>query len=66
MRVLTAYVGWREFHPRATLDPASRGQWNELNFLKPFVVDTPICPVTGKKLETLNAAEANRGNRAKP
>ena len=43
-------------------DPPSRGQWSELNFLKPFVLDTPFCPVTGMKLETLNAAEANRGN----
>ena len=46
-------------------DPPSRGQWNELNSLKPFILDTPLCPVTGMKLETLNEAEANRGNNVK-
>ena len=47
--------------PSNVADPPSRGQWSEIEFLKPYVLDEAFCPITGKKLETLKAAEANRG-----
>ena len=41
-------------------DPPSRGRWDEIEFLQPFDVCFPFCPVTGKALRCLRA-EANRG-----
>ena len=41
-------------------DPPSRGRWDEIDFLQPFDICFPCCPVTGKALRSLKA-EANRG-----
>jgi len=41
-------------------DPPSRGRWDEIDFLQPFDICFPCCPVTGKALRNLTA-EANRG-----
>ena len=49
--------------PSNAADPPSRGRWNEIDFLRPFSLDVAKCPITGNTLETLNLAEANRGNR---
>ena len=42
-------------------DPPSRGRWDEIDFLQPFDICFPCCPVTGKALRNLTA-EANRGH----
>ncbi|CAL1143235.1 unnamed protein product [Cladocopium goreaui] len=39
--------------PSNVADPPSRGRWDQVEFMKPFVVRHPRCPITGKALERL-------------
>ena len=35
-------------------DPPSRGKWDEVEFMKPYELCFPSCPITGRALESLN------------
>ena len=39
--------------PSNVADPPSRGQWDQVEFMKPFDVRQPMCPITGKALTSL-------------
>ena len=39
--------------PSNVADPPSRGQWDQVDFMKPFDVRHPRCPITGKTLRGL-------------
>ena len=35
-------------------DPPSRGKWDEVEFLKPFQMCYPFCPISGRALEQVD------------
>ena len=40
--------------PSNVADPPSRGSWSEIEFLQPYTLCKPKCPITGKALKQLS------------